>query len=163
MRGATTHGERVFYTRRFQFTPLMRGATRRNSSLSSQGDVSIHAPHARGDLPVASIRRSIACFNSRPSCEGRLNTYWITPSRGLFQFTPLMRGATARFYFFDSKCQGYYFPRIGQLKVIICPIDEWYKTFNIQNQYYTLCAAHLDIQCYLVIRAKLFFVMHITK
>lgn len=74
-----------------------------------------------------------------------------------------MRGATARFYFFDSKCQGYYFPRIGQLKVIICPIDEWYKTFNIQNQYYTLCAAHLDIQCYLVIRAKLFFVMHITK
>ena len=75
----------------FQFTPLMRGATRLYDHYGSNG-VSIHAPHARGDiLDSGSTRRW--SFNSRPSCEGRPT---IADSLSLlaFQFTPLMRGAT---------------------------------------------------------------------
>ena len=119
----------------FQFTPLVRGATVRdndadrqtgfNSRPSCEGrlwrksscdrhDVSIHAPHARGDVlhayervawwfqftPLmrgATSARSephvVSCFNSRPSCEGRLFIPVKLPAV-LFQFTPLMRGAT---------------------------------------------------------------------
>ena len=120
----------------FQFTPLMRGATGRRrcrrgrrrfnsrpscegrhapSPSDRQGDVSIHAPHARGDavsdLGVrlfvsihaphargdARTRRSVKLsgFNSRPSCEGRHIRLWQIRA-SMFQFTPLMRGATWR-------------------------------------------------------------------
>ena len=56
----------------FQFTPLMRGATRRGVS-----------------------DRQVQRFNSRPSCEGRLGLR-RSPIILVFQFTPLMRGATVR-------------------------------------------------------------------
>ena len=55
---------------KFQFTPLMRGAT-----------------------VFGVIIFLFGCFNSRPSCEGRLGSIaFITLA--WFQFTPLMRGAT---------------------------------------------------------------------
>ena len=75
----------------FQFTPLMRGATKVivtgaanlcfNSRPSCEGrpdygrldhveEVSIHAPHARGDGRNRRPPRT-GGFNSRPSCEGR--------------------------------------------------------------------------------------------
>ena len=77
--------------RKFQFTPLVRGAThpasdtgsssRFNSRPSCEGRhkhlephsrryVSIHAPRARGDWPYF-LHIDAKCFNSRPSCEGR--------------------------------------------------------------------------------------------
>ena len=82
----------------FQSTPLMRGETfsltcyicvKRISihSPHARGDVnrwitftasaiSIHSPHARGDLPPSAVRALQRHFNPLPSCEGRL--YWHT-------------------------------------------------------------------------------------
>ena len=59
--------------RQFQSTPLMRGETIVASTANWRSRISIHSPHARGDIP-ASISR----------------LYRIT-----FQSTPLMRGETA--------------------------------------------------------------------
>ena len=126
-----------WHVSRFQFTPLMRGATtppppnstypRFNSRPSCEGrqnaldrwmifDVSIHAPHARGD-DIGFEMLNLKGFNSRPSCEGRRvrplpttgavvsihaphargDTSEIIPDKtSRFQFTPLMRGATSR-------------------------------------------------------------------
>ncbi len=58
----------------FQSTPLMRGATQQNFRRHSHDEVSIHAPHARGDVMQAVEALKIAIsFNPRPSCEGRRN------------------------------------------------------------------------------------------
>ena len=96
--------------------------------------VSIHAPRARGDA-YSTIPMMTTSFNSRPSCEGRhqlleglvVHLFQFTPLvRGatdlimiglnfmLFQFTPLVRGATRdpgaarRRYCFNSRpsCEG---------------------------------------------------------
>ena len=58
----------------FQFTPLMRRATKRPRAIKQRGHVSIHARHATGD--AMSLRRLSrrASFNSRPSCDGRLSS-----------------------------------------------------------------------------------------
>ena len=56
----------------FQSTPLMRGATRHTLYNVPCVNVSIHAPHARGDMWISSLRSMAR----------------------LFQSTPLMRGAT---------------------------------------------------------------------
>ena len=56
----------------FQSTPLMRGATRIRRRGNALEVVSIHAPHARGDLTSWTASRPRSCFNPRPSCEGRL-------------------------------------------------------------------------------------------
>ena len=76
----------------FQFTPLVRGATPA-PFVRLDYSVSIHAPRARGDWSRArSSTRSR--FNSRPSCEGRhVGQHLRAAVR--FQFTPLVRGATA--------------------------------------------------------------------
>ena len=93
MRGATTVNVRVPVEMQFQSTPLMRGATVDRCRIVGVAGVSIHAPHARGDLqsvyvfllPRVSIHaphaRGDTCplrapaarkrFNPRPSCEGR--------------------------------------------------------------------------------------------
>ena len=109
-------------TLKFQFTPLMRGATRRNTAQTVAGlrfnsrpscegrlfsqhlvfspNVSIHAPHARGDK-TCKFFGHIAGFNSRPSGVGRqtrLRGGWSS----MFQFTPLMRGATELKYLMAS-------------------------------------------------------------
>ena len=78
----------------FQFTPLMRGATAGYYYATCDSRVSIHAPHARGDSFCRYHITSLRCFNSRPSCEGRLTAMRSKFCKALFQFTPLMRGAT---------------------------------------------------------------------
>ena len=92
MRGATAPREIRLPHLSFQFTPLVRGAT-----------------------TILSTVLGVKCFNSRPSCEGRLVLPAVAVrhivsihaprARGdeillnvnspvLFQFTPLVRGAT---------------------------------------------------------------------
>ena len=80
-------------TKKFQSTPLMRGETMRQGPSYSRCDISIHSSHARGDLYVPPIARSLTIsihsphargdlrltsfpaqppyFNPLPSCEGR--------------------------------------------------------------------------------------------
>ena len=58
--------------------------------------VSIHAPHARGDTAWWASSTTTHCFNPRPSCEGRRDYGFPCPQHLVFQSTPLMRGATAR-------------------------------------------------------------------
>ncbi len=101
---------------RFQSAPLMRGATGFDALHLAERDVSIRAPHARGDAvrccancqDIVSIRAPHArgdqpsprgparspCFNPRPSCEGRRLRFAAGLGCGAFQSAPLMRGAT---------------------------------------------------------------------
>ena len=72
MRGATTAFPISLTVLEFQSTPLMRGATLIGLITASPLLVSIHAPHARGDLPSSIYLLNPSCFNPRPSCEGRL-------------------------------------------------------------------------------------------
>ena len=82
-----------FLEHMFQFTPLMRGATSYAFYEIIRKVVSIHAPHARGDLCssrfVASRSVSIHAPHARGDTEGH-----FTMRGAVFQFTPLMRGAT---------------------------------------------------------------------
>ena len=55
----------------FQFTPVLRRATRRRSPLCRQGFVSIHARLATGDTSRSISAPRPTRFNSRPSCDGR--------------------------------------------------------------------------------------------
>ena len=92
MRGATRQAAANKAAEMFQFTPLVRGATESRAGTRS-GQVSIHAPRARGDTNQIKIAREnlfqftplvrgatlapdvwilVRRFNSRPSCEGRL-------------------------------------------------------------------------------------------
>ena len=57
---------------RFQSTPLMRGATHVRRYALAGGDISIHAPHARGDRNPVILIHVNSNFNPHPSCEGRL-------------------------------------------------------------------------------------------
>ena len=102
---------------RFQSTPLMRGETRSSSThtrtpwnfnplpscegrLSNDSGgicssfISIHSPHARGDISASRFTSRMFHFNPLPSCEGRL--FVASSIRALFSFqsTPLMRGET---------------------------------------------------------------------
>ena len=56
--------------------------------------VSIHAPHARGDGGLVGVVTLLESFNPRPSCEGRLKLHDAVKDAYQFQSTPLMRGAT---------------------------------------------------------------------
>ena len=142
MRGATSRSSlaRSFSSFLFQSTPLMRGATRGGRGSVSTGrcfnprpscegrhregcrrrprirvsihaphargdvsraaralvdEVSIHAPHARGDHRRRRYRLGRLRFNPRPSCEGRLRPRHQPLPYSRFQSTPLMRGATS--------------------------------------------------------------------
>ena len=94
MRGATGVAGHASSSDRFQSTPLMRGATGRAGAVAKEGEVSIHAPHARGDTSRDRCRRPTRSFNPRPSCEGRLDSVGALSGKMVFQSTPLMRGAT---------------------------------------------------------------------
>ena len=55
----------------FQFTPVMRRATRIGIEEFLIKKVSIHARHATGDLNNQKDKLAPLSFNSRPSCDGR--------------------------------------------------------------------------------------------
>ena len=56
----------------FQSTPLMRGETLCTiGTIGMYRHISIHSPHARGDLARGTIANMIGDFNPLPSCEGR--------------------------------------------------------------------------------------------
>ena len=102
---------------KFQSTPLMRGETDVVTGYEVTLSISIHSPHARGDLwwihsflyeryfnPLPSCEGRLiakplgirfADFNPLPSCEGRLHRMLISRARPKFQSTPLMRGETS--------------------------------------------------------------------
>ena len=103
----------------FQSTPLMRGETAAAISLLHLHCISIHSPHARGDLHRGYGQKAQSHFNPLPSCEGRLGAFLLLDhgasisihsphARGdgccgtssvqvsVFQSTPLMRGETPR-------------------------------------------------------------------
>ena len=109
----------------FQSTPLIRGETLQHSRIlqalqisihspHARGDmtsadtaaacyISIHSPHARGDFSVICLKSSGAYFNPLPSCEGRLELARTMRRLNRFQSTPLMRGETfAAFLHFAS-------------------------------------------------------------
>ena len=93
MRGATYDSGTPTLVTMFQSTPLMRGATGAHDDPHQPREVSIHAPHARGDFSnfVAGCKTDVSIhaphargdiitpinvamtigFNPRPSCEGR--------------------------------------------------------------------------------------------
>ena len=78
----------------FQFTPLMRGATETITPLTSF-TVSIHAPHARGDPRHEWSAHGKSVSIHAPHARG--DPFFAAPSMsGMFQFTPLMRGATVK-------------------------------------------------------------------
>ena len=60
--------------------------------------ISIHSPHARGDISFCNFIFDIYYFNPLPSCEGRLFPSGTRQPSVPFQSTPLMRGETG--------CQG---------------------------------------------------------
>ena len=100
----------------FQFTPVLRRATRAAPEGQHQLRVSIHARLATGDSrplppspelrgfnsrPSCDGRRALTItgdgesrFNSRPSCDGRLRRGRGRMRRPAFQFTPVLRRAT---------------------------------------------------------------------
>ena len=103
----------------FQSTPLMRGETSLNlvpniigsnfnplPSCEGRQDgvvhyhkteyISIHSPHARGDVIYAPETSDANDFNPLPSCEGRLRAFHDFAIYITFQSTPLMRGETAQ-------------------------------------------------------------------
>ena len=94
MRGATFNNRVYTIEYLFQSTPLMRGATKSRRACARYLPVSIHAPHARGDVTARENTEHAFSFNPRPSCEGRLNLETALNVLHQFQSTPLMRGAT---------------------------------------------------------------------
>ena len=80
----------------FQSTLLMRGATKIAHFGNQQDAISIHAPHARSDLPHIYRLHGEAHFNPRSSCEERRDWGKEWSDGVKFQSTLLMRGATNR-------------------------------------------------------------------
>ena len=79
----------------FHSAPLMRGETLTQRFFIHVITISIHSPHARGD--VAEVRQTMRGlnFNPLPSCEGRPNCGVACSVCIRFQSTPLMRGETS--------------------------------------------------------------------
>ena len=55
---------------KFQSTPLMRGETRLGKDVELLGDISIHSPHARGDVNNGLCDSFYAIFQSTPLIRG---------------------------------------------------------------------------------------------
>ena len=55
----------------FQSTPLIRGATAAQGAEALRREISIHAPHTRGDQERSDEQQHKQDFNPRPSYEGR--------------------------------------------------------------------------------------------
>jgi len=78
----------------FQFTPVLRRATKLAVELGDISSVSIHARLATGDKADYAGMIADQGFNSRPSCDGRLRCLYAMPRCQEFQFTPVLRRAT---------------------------------------------------------------------
>ena len=79
----------------FQSTPLMRGETITFTQYFNDRSISIHSPHARGDICAVSTRRICFIFQSTPLMRGETVTpISSTHADRSFQSTPLMRGET---------------------------------------------------------------------
>ena len=72
MRGETIHTHGNIGVTLFQSTPLMRGETALPIIDRNIPCISIHSPHARGDMLMKCVRLCRNHFNPLPSCEGRL-------------------------------------------------------------------------------------------
>ena len=73
IRGATCDGSTsAMISSLFQSTPLIRGATSGTRRFVMDSNISIHAPHTRGDRVRRHGALRLHDFNPRPSYEGRL-------------------------------------------------------------------------------------------
>ena len=79
---------------RFQSTPLMRGATAGALECRGLRVISIHAPHARGDMGAGMDFCASVSFQSTPLMRGATVVRLLLRRGEVFQSTPLMRGAT---------------------------------------------------------------------
>ena len=95
--GGRLQGWRERYRRsQFQSTPPMRGATKELMERYGGSEISIHAPHAGGDILLKQTPATAGHFNPRPPCGGRRSLMWPVKLRAQFQSTPPMRGATCQ-------------------------------------------------------------------
>ena len=95
MRGETTITLETTVKYQFQSTPLMRGETHPNDWSQGESPISIHSPHARGDVAEwlnASVLKSISIHS--PHARGD-SPRPPAKTAATFQSTPLMRGETA--------------------------------------------------------------------
>ena len=78
----------------FQFTRLLRGATRVVALFVGVGRVSIHAPLARRDRRDTFVSLSVKTFQFTRLLRGATAFEATIASTEAFQFTRLLRGAT---------------------------------------------------------------------
>ena len=78
----------------FQSTPLMRGETARKETTVAGARISIHSPHARGDVTAFRLSRRVQAFQSTPLMRGETLMTLCWQCAAVFQSTPLMRGET---------------------------------------------------------------------
>ena len=75
-------------------SPHARGDLRPRAAYPDSG-ISIHSPHARGDRRGKGGKPPRNNFNPLPSCEGRQKHTQKGYTLSVFQSTPLMRGETS--------------------------------------------------------------------
>ena len=78
----------------FQSTPLMRGETIHTAIMGLKSGISIHSPHARGDVQVRKLDQPRTKFQSTPLMRGETKSQVTFFRASIFQSTPLMRGET---------------------------------------------------------------------
>ena len=94
MRGETPTDRPLSAIATFQSTPLMRGETLDSAKQDHSIYISIHSPHARGDLAFTSSTQSQRTFQSTPLMRGETSQARYYAHAETFQSTPLMRGET---------------------------------------------------------------------
>ena len=95
VRGATRKGAFNVSALVFQFTPLVRGATR--CPWSSRRRPCFNSRPSCEGRPIRAVPlRRVLRFNSRPSCEGRLDHGYITAALPVSIHAPRARGDTPR-------------------------------------------------------------------
>ena len=94
MRGETLGSKLLIALVQFQSTPLMRGETLLLRIASKLRFISIHSPHARGDIHSCYHIKGFIRFQSTPLMRGETMRKCTAFAGFLFQSTPLMRGET---------------------------------------------------------------------
>ena len=80
---------------KFQSTPLMRGETTTGYVDVAKIPISIHSPHARGDVKSFALTATVRVFQSTPLMRGETRETKAATACCRFQSTPLMRGETS--------------------------------------------------------------------